>query len=184
MPTPIAHSLVSLTLSDARPEGTHLIKWATFWVILGNFADFDFLPGILLGAPGRFHHGFTHSILFAVVLSVVAYHVYPLMFRRRVSFWVFLSVTGSHLFLDCLTLDTVAPFGLPLFWPFSQAYFRFPFSLFLNVERAMSLRILLSWHNFLAISLEIVLTLPFLVGVWFVRNGRRLRREREGLPSN
>jgi len=95
MPTPIAHSLVSLTLSDARPEGTHLIKWATFWVILGNFADFDFLPGILLGAPGRFHHGFTHSILFAVVLSVVAYHVYPLMFRRRVSFWVFLSVTGS-----------------------------------------------------------------------------------------
>ncbi len=178
MPTPIAHSIVSLTLSDVKAEKTRLIKWAAFWIVLGNFADFDFLPGILLGAPGRFHHGFTHSILFAVVLSMVACQVYPLMFRRRAPFWVFFLVTSSHLFLDCLTLDTAAPFGLPLLWPFSHAYFCFPFSLFLNVERAMNLQILLSWHNLLAISLEVVLTLPFLFTRWLARSGRRLRRER------
>ncbi|RTZ91451.1 MAG: hypothetical protein DSY91_05025 [Deltaproteobacteria bacterium] len=170
MPTPIAHSIVSLTLSNGKQERGSLLKWAAFWVVLGNFADLDFIPGILMGEPGRFHHGVTHTIFFAVILAAGAYRLYPVLFKgRKVHFWVFLSVTASHLFLDCLTLDTVAPFGLPLLWPFSHTYFRFPFSLFLNVNRAMDLNVLFTWHNLLAISLEIFLTLPILLIVWIVR---------------
>ena len=176
MPTPIAHSLVSLGLSDMESRRERPFTWAAFWMLLGNFADLDFLPGIILGEPSRFHHGATHSLLFAFVLAVVACQFYSVIFRRKTAFWIFLVVTGSHLFLDCLTLDTAPPYGLPLLWPFSHACFRFPFSLFLYVERAMSLRVLLSWHNFWAVFLEIALTLPFLLGMAFLRNGRTRSR--------
>ncbi len=143
--------------------------WAFFWILLGNFADLDFLPGILLGEPSRFHHGLTHSLLFTLVLSLAAYKAYPRLFKERASLWPFLAVAGSHLFLDCLTYDTAPPFGLPLLWPFSHACFRFPFSLFLNVNRAMSFGLLFSWHNLLALILEVIVTLPFLLWVWAAR---------------
>ena len=134
MPTPVAHSIVSLALSGSKPERVRGLKKAAFWVLLGNFADLDFIPGCLIGEPSRFHHGFTHSLLFAVMLSVAGYYFYPRMFRGKAPFWVFFSVAISHLVLDCLTLDTKAPFGLPLLWPFQPTHYRFPFSLFFPQE--------------------------------------------------
>jgi membrane-bound metal-dependent hydrolase YbcI (DUF457 family) len=182
MPTPVAHSIISLALSDGDSgRGRSMLKWAAFWVVLGNFADFDFIPGILIGTPSRFHHGCTHSILFAVTLAFVAYWFYPTLFRgKKVPFWIFLSVTGSHLFLDAMTLDTVGPFGIPLLWPFSYQYFRFPFSIFLNVNRSLNPAILLSWHNFFAVFLEVALTLPILLVLWVFRHGKKIFSSRGG----
>ena len=166
MPSPVAHSLVSLTLAAPKPEGEPWIKWVGFWVILGNFADFDFFPGILIGNPSQFHHGPTHSILFAFVLAVVAYFLYPVFFRRcETTLWSFLGVSFSHLILDMMTRDTVAPYGLPLFWPFGHTLYRFPFWVFLNMNRGMHLQILFSWHNLIALGIELGITLPLFLWV-------------------
>ncbi len=174
MPSPIAHSIVSLTLADKKPVEISGLRWATFWIVLGNFPDFDFIPGILIGDPSRYHHGPSHSILFVFCLSIVAYLLYPFFFKKHQAvLWTIFAVAFSHLFLDTLTVDTGAPYGLPLLWPFSHAYYRFPFSLFLNIHRGMSLHVLLTWHNLLAVTLEPLLTLPFLLMVWYRRYGKQ-----------
>ena len=174
MPSPIAHSIVSLALSDKKPADTGPVRWVAFWVVLGNFPDFDFLPGILIGDPSRYHHGPSHSILFVFVLSILAYLLYPTFFHKhRASLWSIFSVAFSHLFLDMMTRDIAPPYGLPLFWPFSHVYIRFPFSLFLNMNRGMSLHVLLTWHNILAALIELFLTLPVLYLVWRKRYGKR-----------
>ncbi len=174
MPSPIAHSIVSLTLSPKKPSEIKGMKWVLFWIILGNFADFDFIPGIVIGDPSRFHHGPSHSILCALVLAILAYRFYPVLFHgHKAPFWAMMSVTFSHLFLDMLTVDRVPPCGLPLLWPFSSYYFLFPFSLFLNMNRGMTLHILFSLHNLIALAIEVILTLPFLV--WVVVKRRRAK---------
>ncbi len=175
MPSPVAHSIISLALSPQDSEERGWIKRAFFWIILGNFADLDFIPGILMGDPGRFHHGPTHSILFALVLTGVARWLYPVLFKHsKAPLRAFLMVTLSHLFLDAMTLDTVAPYGLPLFWPFNSTGYRFPFWIFLNMNRGMRLHILFSWHNFLALCLEIALTFPVLGWALYKRRGGKV----------
>lgn len=176
MPTPVAHSIISLSLSNKKPAGSSVFKWLAFWVVLGNFADFDFLPGIMIGDPNRYHHGLSHSILFAIVLAITAYLLYPSFFKeRRAPFRTYLSVTLCHLFLDLLTVDRVWPCGLPLFWPFSHTYYISPFSIFLNVNRGMCLHVLLTWHNLMAIALELAISLPLLTGVLIWKNRVRIR---------
>ncbi len=162
MPTPLAHSIVSLTIVEKRRSSHHRWKWVFFWLMLGNFADLDFIPGILVGKPSQYHHGLTHSILFTILLSIVAYFFYPKLFKKeKASFGLFVGVAFSHLLLDMVTRDAVAPCGLPLWWPFSSISVRAPFSIFLNVNRSVHCHILFSQHNLLAISLELAFTLPF-----------------------
>jgi inner membrane protein len=174
MPSPIAHSLVSLTLADRKPDKVSGFRWAAFWIVLGNFPDLDFIPGILIGDPSRYHHGPSHSILFVLLLAILAYYFYPFIFKRnRVALWTIFAVAFSHLFLDTLTVDTGAPYGLPLLWPFTNTHDRFPFSLFLNINRGMSLHVLLTWHNLFAVILELLITLPFLLIVWHKRYGKK-----------
>ncbi len=175
MPSPVAHSLVSMALVAPKPEKEPWVKWVGFWVVMGNFADLDFIPGILIGAPSRFHHGLSHSLLFAVSLAVVAYLLYPAFFKgHRAACWPFLAVPFSHLFLDMMTRDTVAPYGLPLFWPFSHHTVRFPFWVFLNMNRGTRFHILFSWHNLAALCLEVVLTFPFFAWAMSRRDGLNL----------
>jgi len=142
-------------------------------VLLGNLADFDYLNGILIGDPGHLHHGFTQSILFSLILTIsVLSHLSRNFQDAEGAIMGLFEVTLSHLFMDALTLDTAAPYGIPLLWPFSGAFFRSPFSVFLNVNSGMSLHVLLTWHNFLAIGLEIVVTLLLLPWILLKRDMR------------
>ena len=41
------------------------------FVLFANAPDLDFVPGILLGDPGAYHHGISHSLGFALMVAVV-----------------------------------------------------------------------------------------------------------------
>ena len=49
--------------------------WYLLILIAGVAPDFDFLPGILIGDPNRFHHGPTHSILAGILFTGFIYFI-------------------------------------------------------------------------------------------------------------
>jgi len=67
----------------------------------------------------------------------------------------------SHLLLDLFALDLVAPFGLPLFWPFSGRYFIASRPFFINITRSSAsgdfFPSLFNGHNLAAALREVVI---------------------------
>ena len=100
-------------------------------------ADLDFLPGLVLGTPARYHQGASHSLLAAAALSLVLAASYG---ARNGRFWVawlaLLLAYLSHLGLDLLGPDRRPPFGLPLLWPFNEKPYLSPITIFSGVRHA------------------------------------------------
>jgi hypothetical protein len=112
-----------------RPAGGHRPGLLAAGVLLANGPDLDFVPGILLGHPGAFHRGVTHTVLAVAVIAVVAALAVRAAAPRRA--WVAAGawaglVYGSHLLLDFFTVDAVAPYGARFLWPFSDAFYLSP----------------------------------------------------------
>ena len=95
--------------------------------------------------------------------------------------------TGSaRLLLDFLNVDTNPPIGLMALWPFSDGYYKSPWSLFLDIGRT------LNWttvrHDTLAMAWEVVVLCPVLVLAWRARarrpsgawDGARVREQVRG----
>lgn len=72
MPSPVGHVLFAFAISGVPKSREVFTRW---WPVLALFAaiapDLDFLPGMLIGDPNRFHHGPTHSITAAGVFTIV-----------------------------------------------------------------------------------------------------------------
>jgi membrane-bound metal-dependent hydrolase YbcI (DUF457 family) len=120
-----------LAYEIARPEGRHRPALLVAAVALASAPDLDFLPGFLVGQPGAYHRGVTHTLGAAVLATVVAFvlarryvHARP----RAVATWVG-GVWVSHLFLDLVTADVVAPHGGRFLWPLSEEYYIAPVTL-------------------------------------------------------
>jgi inner membrane protein len=121
MATIYTHAAVGLGLGVVFAR--RRLPWL-FWglaALLPVVPDFDVFSlspyGSLWG-----HRGFTHSLLFALLLGLVAA---GLTFRYfRVNFWdllgFFFVVTASHGLLDACTNGG---FGIPFFWPFDNHRF-------------------------------------------------------------
>ncbi len=142
MPSPVAHTLSGFLIATSMPQklrrklpsGVWGIALTTFWV---NLPDIDFLFGI--PGPGRFdrfHHGFTHSIGFGLILAFVLWLILRLLHKESFTALFFLMLFMSHLFLDLITVDKKPPIGIPLFWPISSKHFLFPVSIFTDMERS------------------------------------------------
>jgi inner membrane protein len=119
-----------LAYEMARPSAEHHPGLLAAAVTLANAADLDFVPGVLIGHPAEFHRGVTHTVLAAVVVAIVIALVVRLTGRPRRAWlragaWAG-AVYASHLVLDFFTADVVVPSGVPLFWPFSDAYYLSP----------------------------------------------------------
>ncbi len=151
-------------MQQARPGFFFKNRWldAAFFVFLSLLPDADFLPGLILGRPNFYHHGVFHSIGAALAVAALAGGLFFLKTRH---FWspaaaVFL-VFYFHLFLDFFSHDLVAPFGLPLFWPFSNRYFTAAKPFFINITRSGKsgdfFPSLFNRHNLKAALLEIVI---------------------------
>ncbi|MEK9784651.1 MAG: metal-dependent hydrolase [Gammaproteobacteria bacterium] len=178
MPSPIGHSLLAFTVAgcDAR-MGSSRLWW---WLLILTAAvapDFDFLPGILIGDPNRFHHGPSHSITGALLFALMVWLVVKPVGRREalILFLVYL----SHLVADMLAADHGAPYGIPLFWPLIDDYFISPTPLFSNFSHggrgeglAGVLVDIFSMPNLRAVAIEVLILGPLL---WLVQ---RLRRRR------
>jgi inner membrane protein len=164
MPLPIGHALTGIAFIQARPGLFFKNKWvdAFFFIFLANLPDADFLPGLMLGSPNLYHHGIFHSLGAALAIAGLSGLFF---FFKKQPFWkrffmVFL-IFYSHLLLDFFTWDFAAPYGLPLFWPFSTKYFIAAHPIFINITRsAHSVNFfpsLFSRHNLEAAMREIML---------------------------
>ena len=180
MPLPIGHALAGVVLQQVRPGFFFTNRWrdALFFMLLANLPDADFLPGLLCGRPNLYHHGAFHSLGAALGVAalgagffclkkrpVAAGRCGPVAAGRYGRFWgpaamIFL-LFCSHLLLDLFALDLVAPFGLPLFWPFSGRYFIASRPFFINITRSSAsgdfFPSLFNGHNLAAALREVVI---------------------------
>ena len=141
MATPYGHTLAGLSLFNLwyPRTGFSQKKGAIVYglVALGaSFPDLDFIPGLILGQGGRFHHGYSHNLGFAIGVSLMAAILIKwicpgLTFIKTGGFVLCLIL--SHLFLDFFT---EAPKGFPLFWPFTETKFLSSIPILPRVERS------------------------------------------------
>ncbi len=196
MPLPIGHALAGLAMQRARPGFFFANRWldAFFFMFLANLPDADFIPGLISGRPNLYHHGAFHSLGAALAVALIGAGFFRLKKRRAdarphrrfrgPAAMIFL-LFFSHLLLDLFALDLVAPFGLPLLWPFSGRYFIAGRPLFINVTRSSAagdfFPSLFNSHN-LAAALREVLILGSiaLAAAWLRARAGKSRRAREG----
>jgi inner membrane protein len=180
MATSIGHALTGLALARAgrRPAGRADWRWYLFAAFAANAPDLDFLPGLLVGDANRYHQLGSHSLGAVAVFGLLAS-----LCARWLPGWPAgpgswgALLYASHLLVDSLTLDTRAPFGIPLLWPFSQKHFHAPFSLFLDVHHGAAgeglgafVSGLPSLHNLQAVAIELLVLGPLLpLAGWLAR---------------
>lgn len=127
MTTIVTHALVAATIVRALPahwRSRSLYILAMAGAMAPDLDTLGFRFGIAYGSNFG-HRGATHSIVFAMVLSLllalwqVRRHGPPLL-----RWWGVLTLTTlTHLLLDALTDGGL---GVAAFWPFSSARFFFP----------------------------------------------------------
>lgn len=171
MPSPIAHAATGYALAELSPGSERRATWRrrlpriVLFVFVALAADLDFIPELLTGV--RFHHGPTHSILFAVVfgLLVAALLVAGRGWRFSAAFLLPFLLYGSHLVLDYFTAG--GP-GIPLLWPFSGTYFQSPVTIFPETYHSEPL---LHWGHVAFFLFEVGYALVLVALVWL----RKLR---------
>ena len=175
MPTPIGHMMTGVTIFLLLPLDYQKRKLLIFVVFFAILPDLDFLLGFISGNPNQFHHFFTHSFFFIVVMAGgIAFIMFKNNCSQRIFYAVLFMVTGFiHIGLDVLALDTSEPFGATIFWPFSQKYFISPLNVFSDVHRSSETQTfipsLFNMHNLKTLFIEIALLAPFLIIAAFKR---------------
>jgi inner membrane protein len=181
MCTPVGHVLAGWAVSTQMPPASGTAR--PFWTFLGIciaavLPDFDFIPGLLRGNPGLYHHGVSHSLGFAFSVGLVAGLAAFLSVPRRSRISECVHIGGlvflillSHLVLDFFTGDREGQIGLPLFWPVSGRYMISPKPVFLDVFKDSSsgafFRSLFVWHNALAMVQETAILGPVAAWAWW-----------------
>ena len=188
MALPLAHATAGYLVHRAgrgvpSEDRSSLAGWrrAVVFMLLGNLPDSDFLVGFVIGRPGLFHRGVTHTLLAAVVFAIVAGAVVRRCSRGRFgpAALLFGAVYLSHLLLDYLTIDTWPPAGAQFLWPFSSAYFISPVTIFAEIHidgttRAGFLRTVLAWPTVVVLARELVLA-SIALGAWFAAEAVQAR---------
>lgn len=161
MATPVAHSLMGITLYILFNRSPLKLKewgWIFFAAWVASLADFDFLLGLFTDDYSMYHRGVSHSIGICFIVSLILWA----FFRKKCGFSSFkffcfiLVLYGSHLVIDFFTRDNWPPNGGPFLWPFSNEYYKSPIDLFLNADRS-SWEKVFSWHNLRTLILEILI---------------------------
>ncbi len=172
MATPLGHSLAGYAVycTSSRAQKRNALGLMLLCIAMANAPDLDFLPGMLVGQPALYHGAISHSLGFALLISVATAGVYRIMGNSFPAIFsvCFLSYV-SHLVIDLFVPDGRWPFGIPVFWPISRQYFISPVPLFMGIHRADTTSgSTLEWvasmihpHNLGVIALEILILLPF-----------------------
>lgn len=121
MPFPVAHALLGASTAAAFNR-----KSEAFWkvlllsALLGVCPDFDYLLNVLRIGRGGWHHGFTHSIVFALFVGALIAFVFG--GRSVRAFIAFSAAIASHPLLDYLMTESR---GVALWWPFTDRRYKF-----------------------------------------------------------
>ena len=169
MATPIGHSLAGYAVYKMfEPYG--LKNRALLAVLMAIAPDFDFVPGFLRGAPALYHQGVMHSVGFALAISFVIAVIYRRKHQNCFPVFVLCFVSYiSHLVIDFFGPDGRPPYGQPLLWPISNAYFISPYNVFWGMHHVGSthgstsewMRGVFSLYNLGAMTFEVGILLPF-----------------------
>ena len=169
-----------LAYEFARPAGAHSPRLFAAAILLANAPDLDFVPGIVLGDPGIYHRGVTHTVVAALAVTLVVAGVgrlggWPERVWRRAALWAG-ATYSSHLFLDFITTDAVAPYGARFLWPLSDGFYLAPFTPLREIiidcsGRAAFFLSLVGRHTFGAWASDAGVLLACVVGVHLARAG-------------
>lgn len=122
MPLPVAHALIGSGIALAFcPERTRggARRALLAGSVLGVLSDADYLlNSVRIFGPG-WHHGFTHSVAFAVVVGAAAAWVLGLRGWRGVAACILALL--SHSLADFLFTES---HGVALAWPFTDERFK------------------------------------------------------------
>ena len=183
MPMPLLHSAVGIAAVRFASRGNASRRALAIAAAIAILPDFDLLPGLLLGDPIRFHHGVTHSILWAVVVAWAASRLLwderEEIWRAR-RFWTLLAVALSHPGLDLFNYEEPVVTHLAaqrLFWPLHTAVWPVA-QLFSSAPIPADPRLWLSSAFFSVLGREIVLSSGLLLLAW-----RLPGRERAAAPA-
>lgn len=121
MPSPLAHTVTGAAFAYLHPSvprnpiSHNLYKQIMAVLVLANLPDFDFLPQLITGV--RYHHTFTHSLVFALLFCLAATAAVVALGWGTFfpTFSLCLVVYGSHVALDMFGGGQ----GVALWWPFS-----------------------------------------------------------------
>ncbi len=180
MPSTVSHALVAVAAGSAcAPRNKPHLFWLSA-IICATIADVD-LVGSFFGIPyAAFfgHRGFTHSLFFGLLLSILltAYLLRDtdLLSRRwRAFFLFFFLLSATHGLLDACTDGSI---GVALLSPFDTTRYFFPWT---PISMGHFRRFLRTW-SFAAIESEFFwVWLPAVSVIllsWIVRLGVRRSR--------
>ena len=165
MPSPIGHSIAGFLICvwwnkirswvDCKRAGKSIL----LCMCAASIADIDFLPSIALGYGDQLHQGITHTF-FAAFLIPIGMLVCSAGSIRETwkTYWMLCACYCSHIALDCLVQDHTVPYGLRILMPFSRQFFYTGIGVFLPIIREN----ICSWHNFYAVSYEMMIFTVFL----------------------
>lgn len=136
MPSPLSHTIVSLSLYPAVKSGNRKnnVILLFFIIIVSLLPDFDIIPGIFGEKIAEFHRIHTHSIFamvfFSLILLIILFTV-KIKNKTRM-FFFFVAIYSLHLLLDLFILNTnpTNEIGLPLLYPISDMKFISPVQIF------------------------------------------------------
>ena len=122
MPLPVAHGLFGSTVlhlfGTVKPTGSNT-RELLLGALLGIAPDLDYLLNYVPGLGGGWHHGFTHSIVFACMVgSLISLCIYKPSWRAAMAYSLAII---SHPLLDYFFTES---FGVELLWPFSTKRFK------------------------------------------------------------
>ena len=187
MALPIAHAAAGYLVHRAAHRGPSRGDPAKTWrraalfMLVGNLPDFDFLIGFVLGRPGLVHRGVSHTVLAAFAFGALAGWI-----GRR---WrdepfgptavAFGAAYASHLVVDWLTIDSRPPAGGQFLWPFSEAYFSSPITIFGEIyidgiTRSGFLGTVLAWPTVAVLAREAVIAAS-MIALWRGLQALRVR---------
>jgi membrane-bound metal-dependent hydrolase YbcI (DUF457 family) len=123
MPLPLGHAAIGFaTHSLISNDKGYFNKWqvAIFIVILSNLPDIDVLLGLILQNNGSaFHRGPTHSILFALIMGLIASQTSKLWSHiPTISFKTSFLLILSHVVADYYLTNSPVSF----YWPFEVSW--------------------------------------------------------------
>ena len=168
MPSPVGHALGGLAagwlvVGAARAPASPYpeargpsLRRAVLFASLGVAPDLDLLVGT--------HSTYTHSIGAVVIagLAALAWTRHPRLAAACAAAW------GTHVLFDWLGADSSLPLGIMALWPFTNAFYISPITIFMAISRRYWLSGFVA-HNAAAVARELLILGPAVWVVWRTR---------------
>ena len=182
MASPVFHGLAGAGLAVAMAGGFGLPLFASgrktgaylaAGAVLACLPDVDYLPGLLRGYLNTTHQQATHSVAWVLLAAFGIWLLgrvwKPAWFGKR-TLALLLVLIASHLAIDLVTEDRLAPYGIPLWAPFSDVAVRGPFALLPAWDKT-ALADMASRGNLRSLGIELGAGLAFAVGCAAAKRG-------------